>query len=94
MNPNSPQSCSPHPCQPGPPAGRNWLARAASAVLGVVREMNYAQRRAMANRLSYNAVLPDPGKAPDTYQEFLLRTWGAPLHEPTARQRTTGRQVR
>lgn len=87
----SPQSCSPHPAPPGP-AG--WLARLASALVGAVREMDYAQRRAMANRLSYNAMDPDPGQAPETYQEFLLRTWGSSRHEPTARQRAAGRNVR
>ena len=55
--------------------------------------MDYAQRRALANRMSYTGVLPDPGKAPDTYQEFLLRIWDAPMHEPTAGQRAAGEQV-
>lgn len=86
--------CSPHTGPPGPSDGRNWLSRAASAVLDTLREMDYAQRRALANRMSYTGVLPDPSKAPDTYQEFLLRTWSAPLHEPTAGQRADGRQVR
>ena len=94
MPPISPQSCSPHPCQPGPPARQNWLARAASAVLSALREMDYAQRRVTAIRMSYNTVVPDPGKAPDTYQEFLLRTLAAPPHEPSARQRTAGRPVK
>jgi hypothetical protein len=56
--------------------------------------MDYAQRRAMANRMSFDVMLPDPGQAPDTYQEFLLRTWPARPHEPTAQQRADGRQVR
>lgn len=85
--------CSPHTGPPGPSDGRNWLARAASAVLDTLREMDYAQRRAMANRMSFDAMLPDPGRAPDTYQEFLLRTWPARPHEPTAQQRADGRQV-
>jgi hypothetical protein len=29
----------------------------------------------------------NPGAAPDTYQEFLARTSGALLHEPSARKR-------
>lgn len=84
--------CSPHTGPP--PAGRNWLARAASAVVDALREMDYAQRRAMANRMSFDAVLPDPGEPPGTYQEFLLRTWTVRPHEPTAQQRAAGRQVR
>lgn len=92
MNATSPQSHSSGPCQPA--ARRNWLGRAASAVLGVIDEMNDAQRRALRVRLAYDQVLPSPAKAPDTYGEFLLRTLGPARHEPTARQRAAGRRVR
>ena len=92
MTPISP--CSPHTGPLGPPGSRNWLARAASAVLDALREMDYAQRRAMANRMSYDAMLPGPGQAPDTFQEFLLRTWAVRPHEPTAQQRAAGRRVK
>jgi hypothetical protein len=92
MNATSPQS---HSCGPRQPAAtRNWLGRAASAVLGVIDEMNDAQRRALRAQLAYDQVLPSPAKAPDTYQEFLLRTVGPARHEPTARQRAAGRRVR
>jgi hypothetical protein len=94
MTASSPQSPSPRPCQQRPAARRNWLSRTASAVLGVIDEMNDAQRRALRARLSYDQFLPNPAKAPDTYQEFLLRTCGPVRHEPTARQRTAGRRVR
>jgi hypothetical protein len=93
MSASSPQPYS-SPRGPRPAARRNWLGRTASAVLGVIDEMNDAQRRAQRARLSYDRVLPDPAAAPETYREFLLRTSGPVQHEPTARQRAAGRRVR
>jgi len=92
MTPSS--SPSRPPCPPQPAPRRNWLGRTASAVLGVIEEMNDAQQRALRARMAYDQFLPNPAKAPDTYQEFLLRTSGPARHEPTARQRTAGRRVR
>jgi len=92
MTANSPQSPSPRRSRPA--ARRNWLGRTASAVLGVIEEMNDAQQRALRARMAYDQFLPNPAKAPDTYQEFLLRTSGPARHEPTARQRGAGRRVR
>jgi hypothetical protein len=94
MSASTPQSHSPHSCQPPPAARRNWLGRAAFAVLGVIEEMNDAQRRAARARVAYDQFLPSPAKAPDSFQEFLLRTSGPARHEPTARQRAAGRRVR
>jgi hypothetical protein len=94
MTASSPRSRSPYPSQPRPAARQNWLGRTASAVLGVIEEMNDAQQRAARARLAYDQFLPNPGKAPETYQEFLLRTSGPARHEPTARQRTAGHRVR
>jgi hypothetical protein len=34
--------------------------------------------------------LADPGAAPDTFDEFLARTSGPLLHEPSARRRSRG----
>jgi len=93
MTTSSPRSRSPQPSQPRP-ARRNWLGRTAFAVLGVIEEMNDAQRRAARARMAYDQVLPNPAQAPDSYQEFLLRTSGPARHEPTARQRAAGRRVR
>jgi hypothetical protein len=42
--------------------------------------------------LSYGVAESD--RAPDTYAEFLLRSRVAVLHEPAARRRSAGRQVR
>ena len=74
--------------------GRSRLARAASAVLRTAREMNDAQLRLQRARMSYDVYLPDPGRAPATYAEFLLRTSAPARHEPTAAQRDAGREVR
>ena len=92
MTPSSSPSRPPRPPQPA--SRRNWLGRTASAVLGVIEEMNDAQRRALRARMAYDQFLPNPAQAPDTYQEFLLRTSGPARHEPTATQRTAGRRVR
>jgi hypothetical protein len=35
-----------------------------------------------------------PGRAPDTYQDFLLRTSGPLVHEPSAASRSPGQPVR
>lgn len=94
MTASSPPSHSPQPPHPQPAAQRNWLGRTAAAVLGAIDEMNDAQRRALRARLAYDQFLPNPAEAPDTYQEFLLRTSGPARHEPTARQRGAGRRVR
>jgi len=93
MSASNPQSPVP-PGQPRPTARQNWLSRTASAVLGVIDEMNDAQRRALRARMAYDQFLPNPAQAPDTYQEFLLRTSGPARHEPTAGQRRAGRRVR
>jgi hypothetical protein len=94
MTGTSPQPHFPHPGQPQSATRRTWLGRTASAVLTVLDEMNDAQRRATRARLAYDLLLPDPGKAPETYQEFLLRTSGPAPHEPSAQRRAAGRHVR
>jgi hypothetical protein len=38
-------------------------------------------------RLAPDRFLPDAGEAPDDYAEFLFRTSGALVHEPSAKQR-------
>jgi hypothetical protein len=43
--------------------------------------------------LSYDRYAPEPGAAPDTYAEFLLRTSAPSWREPSARQRAAGRPV-
>jgi hypothetical protein len=61
--------------------------RLTSRVTAAVSEMNYAQRRMVELRLALDNYLLEPDESPATYQEFLARTSGLLLHEPTARQR-------
>jgi hypothetical protein len=74
--------------------------RAAAALLGAVRrlgsavaEINRQQQRLSIVYSSPDVYLPHPDTPPDTYREFLTRTRGALLHEPSARARLSGRVV-
>lgn len=67
--------------------GMSGLRRAAGKVAATFREMNEAQRRAFALRTAPDRYLPESGKPPDTYAEFLMRTSGVLLHERSARAR-------
>lgn len=71
---------------------RVWqlIQRAGAAV----REMNEAQKRLLALRMAADRYLVNPDSPPDTYAEFLFRTSGALLHEPTASERTDPRGAR
>jgi hypothetical protein len=72
-----------------------WHAarRAASALGGVLREAGYWQRRMAVLRLAPDRYLPDSDRPADTYAEFLARTHGPLIHEPSARARWAGRRV-
>jgi len=63
------------------------MRRLAGRLAGVVHEMNEAQRLMLALRTATDQYTGNPGAAPDTYQEFLARTSGMLLHEPSARKR-------
>jgi hypothetical protein len=63
------------------------LRALARRVGAVVTECNYAQRRITVLQSSPDHYLVAPGQAPDTYQEFLLRTAGPLHHEPSAAAR-------
>ncbi len=69
------------------------MRRAAGKLAGAVHEMNEAQRLMLALRTATDRYVENPGSAPDTYGEFLVRTSGALLHEPPAckRMRKAGR---
>jgi len=81
----------------GRPGGRHHrvmdimvrFARRAGHVLG---EIHRTTTRVTAMRLSYG--LAESDRAPDTYTEFLLRSRLTLIHEPPARRRACGRQVR
>ena len=59
-------------------------ARFGRRIATIVAECNYAQRRLLAVRTSPDAYLTDRDQAPDDYAEFLFRTSGLLVHEPTA----------
>jgi hypothetical protein len=62
--------------------------RVAGRVADAVREMNEAQRLLLVLQTATDRYVENPGTAPDTYDEFLTRTSGVLLHEPSARKRT------
>lgn len=69
---------------------RNWsqmVRAAAHTISSVVTECNQATRTMSQLRLAPDRFLPDSGQAPDDYAEFLFRTSGSLVHEPSARQR-------
>jgi hypothetical protein len=69
------------------------LRRAASALASAIREASYWQRRIAVLRLAPDRYLEHPDRPADTYAEFLARTQGPLLHEPSARARRSGRPV-
>jgi hypothetical protein len=66
---------------------KTTVRRVADKLADAVREMNEAQRLMLVLRTATDRYIENPGAAPDTYQEFLHRTSGALLHEPSARRR-------
>jgi hypothetical protein len=83
--------CEPERISRGPYLSLRRLARRVGAVIS---EANYAQRRLVSLTLAYDRYLPEPELPPEHYAEFLLRTSGPLLHEPSARQRLAGRDIR
>lgn len=67
------------------------VRRIAQRVTAVVREMNEAQQRLLTLRMATDRHLFNPAAPPDTYEEFLLRTSGLLMREPSADKRTGGR---
>ena len=70
----------------------SWIVRFARQASYVFSEINWANKRMTALRLSYGVAESDC--APDTYAEFLLRSRISIRHEPPARRRGAGHQVR
>ena len=66
---------------------RATVQRVAGRLADTVHEMNEAQQRMAALRTAADRYVEHPGAAPDTYAEFLFRTSGVLLHEPSARKR-------
>ena len=69
----------------------SWIVRFARQANYVFSEINWANKRMTALMLSYGA---ESDLAPDTYAEFLSRSRVTVFHEPAARHRSAGRQVR
>jgi hypothetical protein len=63
------------------------VRRAAGKLADIVREMNDAQRLMLVLRTATDRYVENPHAAPDTYDEFLIRTSGVLRHEPPARKR-------
>ena len=75
-----------------PPGQRaSLIVRFARQASYVFSEINWANKRMTALMLSYGV---ESDLAPDTYAEFLLRSRVTVFHEPAARRRGAGRQVR
>jgi len=70
----------------------SWIASLARRVWHAASEMHYATTVASSLMLSYG--LPESDRAPDTYAEFLFRTSATRRHEPSARRRAAGKEVR
>jgi hypothetical protein len=69
------------------------LWRPASGLANFLRELGYWQRRTAVLTLAPDRQLAHPNKAPETYREFLARTTGPLLREPSSCARLAGRQV-
>ncbi len=61
--------------------------RLASRIAATIAEMNEAQRRMAALRFSQDRYLLRPDEGPDDYNEFLARTCGPRVREPSASER-------
>ena len=70
------------------------LRRAARRFGSVVTEMHRQQQRLHKISQSIDHYLPNADAPPQTYSEFLARTRGVLLHEPSARARLAGHAIR
>jgi hypothetical protein len=66
---------------------KTTVRRAAGKLADTIREMNEAQQRMLVLHNAADRYADNPDAAPDTYDEFLARTSGMLLHEPSARKR-------
>jgi hypothetical protein len=69
---------------------RRFLKGFIHSIAAAIDDLRYAQRRMDALVTSADSYSQKPDAAPETYQEFLFRTSGQLVHEPTARQRERG----
>jgi hypothetical protein len=66
---------------------KTTVRRVVGKLADTVREMNEAQRLSLVLRTATDRYVANPSAAPDTYDEFLIRTSGVLRHEPPARKR-------
>jgi hypothetical protein len=59
-------------------------------IADVIEECRYAQRRMATLRTNPDMRAPHSDNAPDDFAEFLFRSSGVLMHEPTARSRERG----
>lgn len=59
-------------------------------IAAVIQECQAAQRRLDALRTGPDLYSDHPNVAPDSYAEFMFRTSGALMREPSARERQHG----
>jgi hypothetical protein len=69
------------------------LGKLADRLLSVVQELNYWERRTAVLTMAPDRYSLNSDRAPDTYEEFLARTTGPMIREPSLRARLAGRQV-
>ena len=69
------------------------LRQMARRVAQCLQELNYWQRRKAVLSQAPDRYLVNPDKAPDTYLEFLARTYAPLLREPSFKARLAGRRV-
>ncbi len=76
-----------------PPSQRaSWIVCLARRVRHAAIEWHRATK--VANELLFTYGLVETDRAPETYAEFRLRTPASSRHEPPARSRAAGHQVR
>jgi hypothetical protein len=73
------------------PARALW--EVARRLIGFIGELNYCQRRVTTLWLAPDRYIPHADQAPDSYQEFLARTSGPLMREPSSKARLAGRRV-
>ena len=70
----------------------SWIVRLARQVRHAAVEFYRATK--LANELRFSYGLAETNHPPETYAEFRLRTPASSPHEPSARSRAAGQQVR
>jgi hypothetical protein len=69
------------------------VADLARRIARTAKELQYAQRRLYVLKTAPDRYGPGNNPAPRTYSEFLFRTSGLLLHEPSAADRAHGQLV-